>query len=886
MTALPARRSFSAPEVVQTSVMDCGPAALASLLGGYGIRSDYERLREVCQTDVDGTSIDALETVANELGLAAEQVLVPADTLFLDGLPDRPALAVVRQPDGAAHFVVVWRRVGPWLQVMDPAKGRRWIRRDGLRADLWHHELSVPAADWRDHAGSDAFIRPLRLRLAGLGLGRRAVERLIRAAAAEAGWFPLATLDAATRLCARLAAAGGIAAGREAERLTIALVQATLASPDDIHRLIPAEHWSVRPDPDGRRNGERHLLINGAVLVQIEGLHHEAGAADAPGATLAHRLAKRQAGALPRLLRLLAAEGPTAMALLVAGSVVAAVGTLVEALVLRALLDVGTELSGGMQQAVAVLAAALLLVAVAALSVPLSSEAQRLGRRIEARLRLALHAKLPRLPDRFFSSRPITDLAERAHALGELRSLPATVTGFVRGTAEMTVTVLAIGWIAPASLLPAVALAIGAASVPLLFGRLTAEADLRVRSHGAALMGCLLDTLLAVVPIRVHGAERAMRRRHDELAAAWAGAIRSLVSITILSDALQQLVCLAGIALVLGLHTAGLTAVGGTDLLLVWWVMKLPGIGLQIASALRRLPSFGNVARRLAEPLEAAEAGVAPATSSAAGGAVSIRIESGAARAAGHTILHDIDLAVTAGEHVAVVGASGAGKSTLLGLLLGWHALSEGRLLLDGAATGETGIADLRRRTAWIDPGVRIWNRSLIDNVVAASALRDPAKAVAAIEAADLDEVVARLPQGLRSPLGDGGGLVSGGEGQRIRLARALAQEDVRLVLMDEPFRGLDRARRRDLMAAVRARFKDATLLCVTHDIADTLTFERVLVVDDGTIAEDGAPRTLAASDSRFAGLLAAERSLETKTRFDNRWRRLRVSDGRVEERP
>jgi ABC-type bacteriocin/lantibiotic exporter with double-glycine peptidase domain len=73
------RTRLIVPEVVQTSNMDCGPAALKSLLEGFGIPVNYGRLREACQTDVDGTSIDTIEEVANQLGLQAEQIMLPAD---------------------------------------------------------------------------------------------------------------------------------------------------------------------------------------------------------------------------------------------------------------------------------------------------------------------------------------------------------------------------------------------------------------------------------------------------------------------------------------------------------------------------------------------------------------------------------------------------------------------------------------------------------------------------------------------------------------------------------------------------------------------------------------------------------------------------------------
>ena len=106
--------------------MDCGPAALNCLLEGFGIAASYGRLREVCQTDVDGTSIDTIEDVAVQLGLMAEQTIVPADHLFLPETPLLPALVVTVQPGGLTHFVIVWRRHGRFVQLMDPATGRRW----------------------------------------------------------------------------------------------------------------------------------------------------------------------------------------------------------------------------------------------------------------------------------------------------------------------------------------------------------------------------------------------------------------------------------------------------------------------------------------------------------------------------------------------------------------------------------------------------------------------------------------------------------------------------------------------------------------------------------------------------------------------------------------
>src|SRR4029453_15123460 len=110
-----------------------------------------------------------------------------------------PALLVTRQPNGFTHFVLVWRRPGPLVQVMDPGVGRRWVSCRHLLDEVYVHEHRVPAAAWRDWASSEAFRRPLTRRLRDLGLGRDA-EALIDRATQSPGWEALARLDAATRL--------------------------------------------------------------------------------------------------------------------------------------------------------------------------------------------------------------------------------------------------------------------------------------------------------------------------------------------------------------------------------------------------------------------------------------------------------------------------------------------------------------------------------------------------------------------------------------------------------------------------------------------------------------------------------------------------------------
>jgi ATP-binding cassette subfamily B protein len=105
----------------------------------------------------------------------------------------------------------------------------------------------------------------------------------------------------------------------------------------------------------------------------------------------------------------------------------------------------------------------------------------------------------------------------------------------------------------------------------------------------------------------------------------------------------------------------------------------------------------------------------------------------------------------------------------------------------------------------------------------------------------------------------------------------------VRLVILDEPFRGLDHEQRQKLLARARRLWQEATLLCITHDVGATQAFERVLVVQDGRIVEDGTPASLAArSYSRYRALLDAEVTVREHIWSDHIWRRLRLEDGQL----
>jgi ATP-binding cassette subfamily B protein len=420
------------------------------------------------------------------------------------------------------------------------------------------------------------------------------------------------------------------------------------------------------------------------------------------------------------------------------------------------------------------------------------------------------------------------------------------------------------------------------------------ERDLRVRTHAGALGRFSLDALLGLTAVRTHGAERAMHREYESLLVEWTRAGLHLQRAVVSAEGMQGLL---GFGLAAGLLAAYLTRGGEVHgaLLLTYWALRIPALGRELMLLARQYPGQRNTTLRLLEPLGAPEEGdggtyapawgPASASPGASGQGIAVVLEGVSVRAGGHTILTDLNLALEPGSHVAIVGPSGAGKSSLVGLLLGWHRPATGQVLVEGRPLDDQHLAWVRQVTAWVDPAIQLWNRPLLENLYYGVADAPASLVAQALAQADLRGVLDRLPDGLQTPLGEGGGLVSGGEGQRVRLGRALARRGVRLVILDEPFRGLDRDQRHALLQRARQVWSTATLLCITHDVRSTQTFSRVLVVEEGRIIEDGAPASLASrAETRYRALLDAEAAVYEGLWCSGLWRRLHLVKGRVHE--
>ena len=939
------RRRFLAPEVVQTSPMDCGPASLKCLLEGCGIPVAYGRLREAVQTDVDGTSIDALAGVARSLGLDAAQILVPADHVAHPLATTLPALTVVRLPSGANHFVVAWRRSGRFVQVMDPASGRQWLRVEDLRRRLYVHGTLIAAASWRCFAGAPHALRVLEREVAALG--HRGAAALVAGAAADASWRSLAALEAAARMVRSLASSSdgrgaSVARGGEAARLCESLYERARTEDPAAHAAIPAVFWTARPSAPGA-DGEPRLHVRGALLVRVRG---RLEAAAAPGAPLPPELAAAIAEPPARPLRAILREvGPRerrAALFFGALAVVGAAAVLAQAVAFQALLTVGARFSLDEQRVGVVAALLAVSLGVLLLELPLVDAFLRVGRSVDARWRAAFQRAIPLLPERWFASRPSSDMAERAHGLSVLRGLPGLGARALRALSQLALTAAGLVWLDPGSWPLVLVATLAAGLVPFAFQPALDERELSLRNHHGALARFYLETLLGLVAVRVHGAERRIRREHEGLLVEWLRAGRRLARTATASRAAVSLTGLGGAAALVVDHL-GRNPADPAALLFAYWALSLPALGEQLSAVALQLPAMRNATLRALEPISAPrevpapaharveaahEPGgaadpapepvrsirpardaadlVAPAPGSALkaagagagppvdpelpspprerapGDGVAVSLERVELRLGGQPVLAGIDLALRAGEHVALVGRSGAGKSSLIGLLLGFHRASAGSVAVDGAPLDARALARLRRETAWVDPAAQLWNASLFDNLVYGVGHARADRLAAVVEDADLRRVLEGLPDGLSEVLGEGGGFLSGGEGQRVRFARALLRPGVRLALLDEPFRGLDRASRRELLARARERWRDATLVCATHDLDETLGFDRVVVLDRGRVVADGDPRELARTAAgAYAELVAAEREV-AQLWASGTWTRWRVEDGRL----
>ncbi|MFD3223721.1 MULTISPECIES: heme ABC transporter ATP-binding protein/permease CydC [Rahnella] len=217
-------------------------------------------------------------------------------------------------------------------------------------------------------------------------------------------------------------------------------------------------------------------------------------------------------------------------------------------------------------------------------------------------------------------------------------------------------------------------------------------------------------------------------------------------------------------------------------------------------------------------------------------------------------VLKNINLDVRAGEHIALLGQTGCGKSTLLQLLTRAWDISNGALEINGHPVADYDEATLRKMITVVSQRAHVFNTTLRENLRMASPQSTDEQIADALKQVDLHVLLEN--EGLNAWLGEGGRQLSGGEQRRIGLARALLH-DAPLWLLDEPTEGLDAETEQHILALLHKHCQNKTLLLVTHRLHGLEALDRICVMEEGQIVEQGDHQTLTAAQSRYARFLA-----------------------------
>ncbi|WP_188915650.1 glucan ABC transporter ATP-binding protein/ permease [Salinarimonas ramus] len=224
--------------------------------------------------------------------------------------------------------------------------------------------------------------------------------------------------------------------------------------------------------------------------------------------------------------------------------------------------------------------------------------------------------------------------------------------------------------------------------------------------------------------------------------------------------------------------------------------------------------------------------------------------------------VRDLAFRVEPGETIALVGETGSGKSTALSLLHRAFDPDAGRILLDGRDARDWTLEGLRRNIAVVFQEPMLFARSLRENLLVGAPEASDAELVAALERAQAGAFLARLPRGLDTQIGERGRSLSGGERQRVAIARALLK-DAPILVLDEATSALDAVTEARLKEALAEAMRGRTTFVIAHRLATVRDADRILVLHEGRIVEEGSYDALLARGGRFARLAASQHLLQ-----------------------
>jgi ATP-binding cassette subfamily B protein len=487
-----------------------------------------------------------------------------------------------------------------------------------------------------------------------------------------------------------------------------------------------------------------------------------------------------------------------------------------------------------------------------------------LGERIAADLRTDVFAHLTRLDAAFFDKARIGELLSRLTAdTTQMKSaFGATAAVALRNFFLFVGAVALMVFTAP-KLSAYVLVAIPVIVLPLVAsGRLVRKRSRNAQDTLAEASAYAGESLAAVRVMQSFGAEAATVRYFSRAveaayaAARNATAARAVLTIVVIFLVFTSVVCVLWLGaqdVLSGQITGGMLSQFVLFALLGAGALgELSGVwseGLAAAGAAGRIAEILNVEPKIVAPANPLPL-PAPCRGEICFEGVSFSYPSRPEDAA----LHGLSLTVKPGERVAIVGPSGAGKSTLFQLLLRFYDPDEGRILLDGADIAKLDPAELRRQIRSVPQDPMIFHASIADNIrYGLPEASDEAVRAAATRAA-ADGFVRALPEGYETMAGERGVTLSAGERQRLAIARAIIA-DAPVLLLDEATSALDSENETAVQSALAEVTAARTTLVIAHRLATVLAADRILVMENGRLIEEGTHASLVTKEGLYARL-------------------------------
>ena len=233
-----------------------------------------------------------------------------------------------------------------------------------------------------------------------------------------------------------------------------------------------------------------------------------------------------------------------------------------------------------------------------------------------------------------------------------------------------------------------------------------------------------------------------------------------------------------------------------------------------------------------------------------------------------NAVLHNINLTVKPGEMIGIVGRSGVGKSTLINLVMRMYDVDEGEILIDGINIKDYSQESLRSQIGAVLQETFLFSGSIYDNIRYAKPTASREEIIAAAKLAGAHKFIVNLPDAYNTKVGERGYTLSGGERQRITIARALLH-DPRILILDEATSALDTETEKQIQDALQILIKNRTTLAIAHRLSTLRNATRLIVLDAGTIAEEGTHEELMAKKGIYYGLVMAQRQMNSTKKED-----------------